>query len=213
MRSQLKFQATVVSADAPDPSGNMDKVALFNADGSPFTGGRAELPVKRYVQGVDAGFGYGPGWEAFDYSHPTEHPAVTIPPKTRFQIQGSKIWILREPDAYQTAPMNTVSAVGNTAMLTIPEAEIPEGSQEYFSANVRASANLYDSAYNPRNASAVIDLYFYLGGSDTGIWFSEWGGPFVGSGYSIVTPNAGDRVAISFFGGLLFDNTYPDPTE
>lgn len=39
MRSQLEFQAVVVPMDEPDPSGGLRKIALFNADGTPFTGG------------------------------------------------------------------------------------------------------------------------------------------------------------------------------
>lgn len=44
MRSQLEFQAVVVPMDEPDPSGGLRKIALFNADGTPFTGGTGEAP-------------------------------------------------------------------------------------------------------------------------------------------------------------------------
>lgn len=38
MRSQLKFQAKVVgNLSEPDPTGPLDKIALFNPDGTPFT--------------------------------------------------------------------------------------------------------------------------------------------------------------------------------
>jgi hypothetical protein len=38
MKSNLRLQATVVRFDEPDPTGALDVIALFNPDGTPFTG-------------------------------------------------------------------------------------------------------------------------------------------------------------------------------
>lgn len=53
MKSQLKMQATVVSMEEPDASGTIDRIALFNEDGSPFlTNTDSTVDASMTVKGI-----------------------------------------------------------------------------------------------------------------------------------------------------------------
>lgn len=65
MRSQLKFQAKVIPNTVPDPTGAMDKISLYNTDGTPF-GGVHDPLIGTWTIGVDEGWEFAdPLW--YDY--------------------------------------------------------------------------------------------------------------------------------------------------